>query len=178
MAQKWIQSSISIIGYCAGTDPIAYRLHFILSSFRDVVVSQKGFAAKRQITSKPEDPILSFLSTSTEEMSPDNTRRSSFASVHPGGSGPLTGGSSNTMPISVQSQVSNPATGLSPERIPRHGSLDGNDSLGDGEIDFDAFWHSGPPANPLSIGLQKMKHSATQISTDCRNSSAISMENI
>lgn len=153
MAQKWIQSSISIMGYCAKTDPIAHRLHFILSSFRDVVASQKGFAAKRQITSRTEDPILNFLSTSTEEMSPDCTRRSSFTSIHPGGSGSLTGGSSGTMPISVQPQISNPATGLSPERIPRHDSLDGNDSLGDGEIEFDAFWHSGPPVYPASTEI-------------------------
>jgi hypothetical protein len=139
MAHNWIQSSISIIGYCAETDRIAHRLHFILSSFRDVVIRQTGLAAKRQITSRSEDPILNFLSTSIEEMSPDHTRRSSFASVHPGVAGPLTGGSTNSMPISLQSQVSNPASGVSPDRIPRHDSIDGNDSLGDGEIEFDAF---------------------------------------
>jgi len=155
MAQKWIESSISIIGYCAETDPIASRLHFILSSFREVVVQQKGFVANRQITSRPEDPILSFLSTNTEEISSDNTRRNSYTSVNPGGQGPLTGGSSNTMSTPVQSQVSNPAPGLSPECIPRHGSLDGNDSLGDGEIEFDVFWHSGPPVYPASAAKNR-----------------------
>jgi hypothetical protein len=156
-AHSWIESSISIMSYCAETDPIARRLHFILNSFRDVVDYQKGYVPKRQITIKSEDPILGFLSTSTstEDVSSDHTRRSSFASVVPGGIGPLPAGCGNTIPISLQSQVSISGSDLSPERIPRHGSLDGSDSLGDGEIDFDAFWNSGPIAKPIPAGIHK-----------------------
>lgn len=145
------------MGYCAETDPIARRLRFILTSFRDVVGRQRGYAPKRQITNKSKDPILNFLNTSicTEDVSSDHTGRSSFASVLPGGTGPLIGGSTNTMPIPLQLQAPITAPGLPPECIPRHGSLDGNDSLGDGEIEFDAFWHSGPQANPPPVGIQK-----------------------
>jgi hypothetical protein len=156
-ARSWIESSIAIMCCCAETDPIARRLRFILMSFRDVVDRQKGYFPKRKITIKSEDPILNFLSisTSTEDVSPNYTRRSSFTSVLPGGTRPLSGGSTNNMPISLQPQVSIPGSDLSPERIPRHGSLDGNDSLGDGEIEFDAFWKAGPLANPLPTGIQK-----------------------
>jgi hypothetical protein len=154
-AHGWIESSISIMAYCGEKNPIAQRLYFILTSFRDVVDGQKEFPPKRQITSKSEDPILNFLNscTGTEDMSSDNTRRSSFASVVPGGSGTLTGGSANTMPTSAQVPI--PASDLSQERNPGHDSLDGSDSLGDGEIEFEAFWHSSPLVNPLPAGIQK-----------------------
>jgi hypothetical protein len=156
-AHSWIESSISIMDFCAEANPIARRLHFILTSFRDVVDGQKGYAPKRQITSKSEDPILNFLNSciGTEDISSDHTRRNSFTSVVPGGSGTLTGGSANTMPTALQPQVPIPASDLSPERNPGLSSLDGSDSLGDGEIDFDAFWHSSPQVNPLPAGIQK-----------------------
>jgi hypothetical protein len=147
MAQKWIHNSISIMNYCAKTDPVADRLLFILSAFRDVVDRQKGYVAKRQITNVSEDPILSFLSTGTEEMSPDFTRRGSSTSMLAGSSGTLKRENTDTAPIAFLSQntVVTSASNYSPERPPRHGSLDGNDSLGDGEIDFEAFWKPGAP---------------------------------
>ena len=65
----------------------------------------------------------------------------------------LTGGSANTMPTSTQVPI--PVSDLSLERNLGHGSLDGSDSLGDGEIEFDAFWNSSPQLNPLPAGMQK-----------------------
>jgi hypothetical protein len=156
MAQKLIQSSIAIMSYCAKTDPVAKRLLFILSSFRDVVDRQKGFVAKRQITNISEDPILNFLSTGTEEISSDHTRRSSMASVLAGSTGTIKRETADPIPIPMVLQVpSTTSASTYPPECPRRSSLDGNDSLGDGEIDFEAFWKPGAQPNPVSGGVQK-----------------------
>lgn len=155
MAKKWIQSSISIMSYCATRDPVAERLFFILSSFRDDVDRQKGYVAERQITNVSEDPILNFLSTGTDELSSGYTRRSSDTSILAGSTGTLKRETADAAPYPFLSQVPSTvsASSYSPEPPLRH--LDGNDSLGDREIDFEAFWKPGAQPTPVSASVQK-----------------------
>jgi hypothetical protein len=132
--------------WCAETDPLARRLTFILSSFRDVVSHQQESTRTRRIAMTLEDPISGLVGGSSNEATPEQYNTVSSANVNriPSISGlshaGVTGGpAAASVPLSAQ--PSNPASvpssmTHSPEGGVRHSSIDG-----EGEIDFDAFWN-------------------------------------
>ncbi len=149
-SQACVKYSISIMAYCAETDPIAQRLLFILSSFRDVVERHKGYVPTRRIPSVTDDPILKFFNSLACESTASGPRRASYPSI-------TFGNNKNPTPMSLLTQTTNPTpvSGGSPEVLQRHGSLEGSDGLGEGEIDFDAFWRLGAQPNFVPGGPKK-----------------------
>jgi hypothetical protein len=133
---RCINNAITIMTYCAETDPQAQRLIFILTAFRDVVAHQVGQPHPPRFMIHSEDPMASFFGQpqgpatipaiktdgsigepasglTGQVTSPVRTRKSSIDDTAMGMHGPLTGG-----------------------------SLGGaDDSSGEEAIDFDAFWN-------------------------------------
>jgi hypothetical protein len=120
------------MAYCAETDPLAERLLFILSSFRDVVNHRKGYSAFWHMSSASDDPILNFFTSGPAETNvPDSA-------TYPNGIGALQNSSS----------LSHPSTNAhSPqESVQRHGS--GLSIESEGEIDFETFWQLSSQQQP------------------------------
>lgn len=165
-AQSCIQSALNITAYCGETDPLARRLLFILTSFRDVVNRQQDSSRLRYISEmNAEDPISSLFTNNI--MSPMTT----FTSQRTCGSGNIPNGRGiaarkfsssagltnsadptiSALPPSISLTDKSPTDPLIPTLATEplgganseHGpcSVDGSDGFGDVEIDFDAFWN-------------------------------------
>lgn len=146
-AESCIISAINIMTYCSETDPLATRLLFILTSFRDVVNRQQDTTRLRHIASSISgDPIMS-LFTNMNSDTPDPSSSYQSKSTGASASNMSFSGikSDGAAPISVTRQQSHPTPSTAADNSPedsayRNGSVDGEGSLGDGEINFDAFW--------------------------------------
>ncbi|TEA21141.1 putative transcriptional regulatory protein [Colletotrichum sidae] len=166
-----ISNTISLMNYCARTDPQANRLLFILTSFRNVVYELRS--------KKPEQPAMPAAQTMSPTAVHDPignlfkstaiSRKNSFAT-----NGPTTAKAMAPPPLSMKSEHSfstaaGPSAGVSPAgstpSMSQSGGelsarMGGDSDMGDGELDFDQMWafgaapaaHSGSMAsNPAGV---------------------------
>lgn len=141
-------------------DPLSQRLSFILTAFHDVVGTQQNFFRTRLIVPTFDDPIVNLLNTVSSENTPESLPNTSGLSRTR--QAPLYEHSGGTQSISKQRSTSN-AEGLGlisnesphPDNIilmsGRAPSLASHDSMGEGEIDFDAFWNMPTSVTPGSM---------------------------
>lgn len=143
-----ISNTISIMNYCATSDPQANRLLFILNSFRNVVYElrqkkpeQHAMPAPQQMSpTSIQDPISNLFKPSAI------SRKNSFATNTP---------VAKVMappPLSMKTEHSFSSAGVSPAGstpgMSHSGGdlsarLGGDSDMGDGELEFDQMWAFG-----------------------------------
>ncbi|KAF9874032.1 hypothetical protein CkaCkLH20_08404 [Colletotrichum karsti] len=158
-----ISNTISIMRYCATSDPQANRLLFILTSFRDVVFNlqseQPAMPAPQTLSpTSIHDPIGNLFKRSAV------SRKNSFATGAT--SGPLSGGTAPKVmappPLSMKTEHSfstptGPSAGVSPagstpgmSQSDLSARMGGDSDMCDEELPFDSMWAFGAGPGPVA----------------------------
>ncbi|KAL0931765.1 fungal specific transcription factor domain-containing protein [Colletotrichum truncatum] len=163
-----ISNTISIMNYCATSDPQANRLLFILTSFRNVIFELRS--------KKPEQPAMPAPQTMSPTALHDPigslfnragmSRKNSFATNATSGPSSTTVKAMAPPPLSMKtehnfSSAAGPSAGVSPAGSTpgmshSGGELSarmGDSDMGDDELPFDSMWAFGAGPGPASGSL-------------------------